>query len=204
MNAALGDAEASHLAEMERRAKARPRGERDGEGERFLHPSREVVVTECAPGGAPHVREIAGIDGEQAEGDRHVATLVERADVRERRRGFRRHRHLVGVGDRDTERAGVSEPVGDDVERVGDPDHHRRLVPEGIALHPLQLPGCSVRADSVVTRVHAAHDGGDHLLLATGELPGAIARFMARPCGPPNWGSHAITRLIAGGSQSRD
>src|SRR5688500_10023840 len=30
--------------------------------------------------------------------------------------------------------------------------------------------------------------------------PDAIARFIARPCGPPKCGSQAITRLIAGGS----
>jgi hypothetical protein len=30
--------------------------------------------------------------------------------------------------------------------------------------------------------------------------PGAMARFMARPCGPPKSGSHAMTRLMAGGA----
>src|SRR5215468_6024006 len=107
-----------------------------------------------------------GIVRDEAKARRNRLALIEVAHLREEgpdlggRAGF-------------VDRFQAVERVGGHVEGVRDAHHLRRLVPERVAGHSLQLPGCSVSLDSVLARVDAAHYGGDHFLLTAGELAGA-------------------------------
>src|SRR5215467_6489088 len=165
-DASWTDAESPQLGEVKRRARRRPARHGDGEGQGLLETPREAMVGEGMPCGGPDLGGVGGIVRDEAKARRDRLALIEVAHLREEGTDLGGRAGFVDCFQ-------AVERVGGHVEGVRNAHYLRRLVPERVAGHSLQLPGCSVSLDSVLARVDAAHHGGDHFLLTAGELAGA-------------------------------
>src|SRR4029453_4813734 len=133
-------------------------------GQRLLETAGEPMVGKSVLGGRPYVGSIGDVMRDEAETQGHVTGLIEIANVREDTPALR-------AGPRLVQGAESPEGIRGHIERVGDADNLRRLVPHRVPGHPLQLPGCSVRLDSVLAGVDAAYRRRHHLLFAPREFP---------------------------------